>query len=828
MKNIPKQAILFLSNKTSQSIIKEFNLLSASIGDLADVYFIYHQTTPNIPEEIQSLNYYPFTNEILHELNFIPLENSLLPGCDHFPLFKFYLEHPYYDYYWHMEDDVRFRGEWRYFFESFQNQNADFISNLVRTKQEQPHWYWWNSLTKDGESVPLENAVRSFNAIHRMSNRAIKFLHTQLSDGWRGHHEVVMPTLLYQNDFKIIDFGGDGSFVPKGNKHKFYTNDSMTHIPITFGDVKNRIYHPVKEFRKNCVIVVVEKNSIRPQWLNKHPNFDLHLIVTEDYIAQRFRIHTAYVFKGKGEKQNLVKNYLSENQEYLEIYNYLLVLNSDILIDNNSIERLFGIMEKRNLSEVYPSLIQFDSDNNGSSKTNISEFSDLHISCYSRKALKRLLFSENNKGRTEYYKSNNEKNIFLSKEIYAIPADNARLLGLKNFDDLEEYFAFKNNCKMMIAKLTHINDDEFDNTETADGLILSLLNRILIVLFDKVDEIIAFGSVEDKYNFVLILTNHSELIQCNKLLDLAFIVYESILVSLSALKKDRILSTNEISQIGSLIEFLAQNKYIENETDMILEDIIFQINKVNLKELEVDQGLLNIGIYCLSRMNNPKFSLSNEKYSKEKEMLENIVVLFQCELHKRNKNNSDMIDREILFIARVLLFFAQYNTAKYKKVSLNVLEEDFGFMENFCSKRCKENTESQISPNHNYLTLLCAYALFCYYESIDNEEKSSKIINLVLEYSKKRNKKELLNNNTQHEIIKLIYIYYSLNKKITDTNIKKQFSDILISLINNSETNSFLLESTKIDIAKIIRSGLLLASLHSANELKEPLLLTSI
>lgn len=244
------QVILFLSNKSTDSIIENFKKISESAEYNSDVVFVYHINDDYIPDNIKSLNHYTFTNEVLTELGYTPLANSLLPGCDHFPLFKYYLEHPNYDYYWHIEDDVSFQGEWEILFDSYSDCDADFIACHIRTHYENPEWYWWTSLKYQGNPVSNTNSVRSFNAIRRISNKALAFLHQSMQDGWSGHHEVLMATLLQNNGFKISDFGGDGSFVPKGHENKFYTNESMSHLPIEMGDVVNRIYHPIKEKKK--------------------------------------------------------------------------------------------------------------------------------------------------------------------------------------------------------------------------------------------------------------------------------------------------------------------------------------------------------------------------------------------------------------------------------------------------------------------------------------------------------------------------------------------------------------------------------------------------
>jgi hypothetical protein len=80
-----------------------------------------------------------------------------------------------------------------------------------------------------------------------------------MKEGWMGHHETLMPTLLYNAGFPILDFGGDGQFCPFNNHNRFYKinqctlhdrvhHSSMRYRPfIDLAEVsENLLYHPVK------------------------------------------------------------------------------------------------------------------------------------------------------------------------------------------------------------------------------------------------------------------------------------------------------------------------------------------------------------------------------------------------------------------------------------------------------------------------------------------------------------------------------------------------------------------------------------------------------
>lgn len=168
-----KQAVLYLTNKSNEWTLSAFHALEQSLQGKADVYFAYHQQGDVLPVSLQNIeNQFVFTSDILSELGYTPIEEGkLVPGSNHFPLLKFFKENQGYDYYWLVEDDVRFSGEWKEFFGSFASCTSDFLSSVIETKAENPNWYWWTSLKTGNEVIAEEKLLKSFNPIYRLSWR---------------------------------------------------------------------------------------------------------------------------------------------------------------------------------------------------------------------------------------------------------------------------------------------------------------------------------------------------------------------------------------------------------------------------------------------------------------------------------------------------------------------------------------------------------------------------------------------------------------------------------------------------------------------------------
>jgi hypothetical protein len=255
-----KQAFLILTNNPSKEIIDLYEDIKKSTSGIGDTFILFH-TTSDIPESIKNTNHWSFSDISLSNFPIIPLSETYLPVNTHFPLIDFYFSNRDYDYYWIIEDDVRFSGKWGHFFNGFlpTKKNYDFISSYVKPYEQEPNWYWWDSLRHPYIKLPNYILLRSFNPIYRISKSGLEYIYQLLStEKWEGHHEVLLPSLLNLEGFSLSDFGGDGPFVQKGDKNRSYTetfldhNGALNHGTMRFRPVidtlaeKNKLYHPVK------------------------------------------------------------------------------------------------------------------------------------------------------------------------------------------------------------------------------------------------------------------------------------------------------------------------------------------------------------------------------------------------------------------------------------------------------------------------------------------------------------------------------------------------------------------------------------------------------
>lgn len=250
-----KAVVLLLTHKLNDEVDSLYRAIERGLGTQGDVKLLLHDEACT---SIKSERTYPFTYDLVGSLGYEMIEKTLVPGSNHFPLFLFAKDNPQYSYYWVIEYDVRFNGCWSNLFTDYSEKKYDFCSCHIRAHDSEPDWPWWK-LEHPTLEVVVEKRIRSFNTIYRISSEAINYLSQCLSSHWKGHHEVLMPTLLHNAGFTLNDFGGSGCFVEAGCEEKYYVSSksnkkgilfsgSMRYRPCinNFSYGENKLYHPCK------------------------------------------------------------------------------------------------------------------------------------------------------------------------------------------------------------------------------------------------------------------------------------------------------------------------------------------------------------------------------------------------------------------------------------------------------------------------------------------------------------------------------------------------------------------------------------------------------
>ena len=277
--NLRKSVILLSTHIVNEFVIHKYNKLYCDLDkkkyDIFLLLNIDNECELEVPNDIICY----FSNcESINQLEYEPIEETLLPGSCHFPLLRFYIDNPDYRFYWFIEYDVEFTGNWSSFMNdcSANLSDYDFLSCHIERFDENKnkYWPWWHRSNNVGYN--LKDCIKGFNPICRYSNAALSYLDHYQKKGYSAHSEVMITTCLYHGGFRIGDFGGRGEFVPEGYENRYYIpnmsgiNDgTMRYRPLyTLKEIegtglRNKLFHPLKEInnRQDCSVMSVNKTA---------------------------------------------------------------------------------------------------------------------------------------------------------------------------------------------------------------------------------------------------------------------------------------------------------------------------------------------------------------------------------------------------------------------------------------------------------------------------------------------------------------------------------------------------------------------------------------
>jgi hypothetical protein len=239
-------AILFFTHVFDATTLRQCSKLSDEASPFGDVFFLVDSCSapPDLPLPSYVFDFSSFPRKYPGLLG-----HALVPGNCHLPAAEFLEAHPHYDHYWLVEYDVRFSGSWRAFFSAFTDNTSDLLATHIRRFPDEPGWEWWASFqAHPSHRIERRELVKALLPVYRISRRALRHVARLAREGWAGHAEVLLPTVLSVDGFRIEDIGREGPFVDRARPKGFYTRSSFRWRPLhaTWGWRRNVLYHPVK------------------------------------------------------------------------------------------------------------------------------------------------------------------------------------------------------------------------------------------------------------------------------------------------------------------------------------------------------------------------------------------------------------------------------------------------------------------------------------------------------------------------------------------------------------------------------------------------------
>jgi hypothetical protein len=254
-----KTLVVFQTHILTKGILVEFERIRKVVDQDTDVLLFYDNSLSDFCDQLVDFSdqCFLFKKDVIRKFFKPRLQSVDFVGYVNLPLLYFSQHHPEYDYYWSIEYDVRFTGDWKSFIDSFVSTEADLLGTTIYRYKFRPEWFYWGSIQSPEAKIDTDKLIRGFFPIYRLSKKACGEMIVAYLQGWLGHFEVLMPTILHGRGYIIEDIGGDGEFTPTERRNRFYQNSPENDglAPGTFvfrpeiASAPNRndmLYHPVK------------------------------------------------------------------------------------------------------------------------------------------------------------------------------------------------------------------------------------------------------------------------------------------------------------------------------------------------------------------------------------------------------------------------------------------------------------------------------------------------------------------------------------------------------------------------------------------------------
>jgi hypothetical protein len=222
------QCIMLVAHYLKDKVAEHLSTLQKDCAGKYDVWLVYDNSRKDYDPSLVDEDTRTFLSNVqsISQKYFMTScgkRGGLYGGNVTFLILEFYRKHPNYEYYWRIEYDMRFNGNWADLFDYFKDNNTDLLTTTLFRYIFRPDWTWWHSL-KTPCYIRKRDKIRGFLPIARISKHACELLYRKFGQQWKGHEEVVVPTLLNHYRLSIEDIGGEGEFVHPENKTRFYIN----------------------------------------------------------------------------------------------------------------------------------------------------------------------------------------------------------------------------------------------------------------------------------------------------------------------------------------------------------------------------------------------------------------------------------------------------------------------------------------------------------------------------------------------------------------------------------------------------------------------------
>lgn len=204
--------VFFMSHFVDEFVLYGYNKLRRELPPDHDLLFIIDNSSNDAGKSLSyikqlddnNIPYYEITDQVYHSC-------ISKTHCTINPIIyclKYINENrdssKHYDYYYMVEYDVLFGGNWSNIFDRLSSERADLIAGYYQKKSEHPEWvHWYYNYNLD--VTDDDNIIRTCLSFCRLSCSAMYYLLSFIdSNKLNSLYELWVPTLLYDAGYECV------------------------------------------------------------------------------------------------------------------------------------------------------------------------------------------------------------------------------------------------------------------------------------------------------------------------------------------------------------------------------------------------------------------------------------------------------------------------------------------------------------------------------------------------------------------------------------------------------------------------------------------------
>ena len=363
---------------------------------------------------------------------------------------------------------------------------------------------------------------------------------------------------------------------------------------------------------RNCLIVAAGEGSRHREWIQGECDFDVHLLVYDDSV-EKWRDDTEHICKLTGYKLKMTYAYLTRYPEILEQYDYFLLADDDISMTSADVNAIFDAMHRYRLQIGQPSLVDsyyswYHTLHDEFCLLRYTNFVEVMIPCFSREALRKVLFTFNENdcgwGTESHWPlliNTNKRDIAIIDEVKVVHTRPVQSGSPQNFMDLDAYLK-KYNLKAEAYLYDYIENPQAKRSLFSHKVYFELKWGLVDWMTRRAVPLAGAPGLDGRFGYVLFASTLWRITEARKYADLAinYMEYDRHLGNI----KDDLTISHGITGCCYAIEIMTAQGTIEAEdTDSLLEEADRYIEKrfsEKCDELTAEE-LVSVGLYFMKK-----------------------------------------------------------------------------------------------------------------------------------------------------------------------------------------------------------------------------------